>query len=112
MTRSLRYAGALLAISLMAGGGYAVAGTLITSKDIADGSIKCKDLRSSVCERIKDGKGKGKPGPRGPQGPAGPQGPGRAAGPGGSAGSAGSQGGSRACRTRVGWPISGRDRPR
>ena len=54
MTKSLRYAGALLALSLVAGGGYAVAGSLITSKDIADGSIKCKDLRRSVCERIKD----------------------------------------------------------
>ena len=75
MTRSLRYAGALLALSLIAGGSYAVAGSLITSKDIADGSVRCKDLRRHVCEKIKKHHGNGKPGPVGPRGPAGPAGP-------------------------------------
>jgi hypothetical protein len=89
VTRSLRYAGALLAISLVAGGGYAVAGSLITSKDIADGSVRCKDLREAVCEKIKKKNGKGEPGPRGPAGPQGPAGP---AGPQGPAGPAGPQG--------------------
>jgi hypothetical protein len=75
LTRSLRYAGALLALSLVAGGSYAVAGSLITSKDIADGTVRCKDLRSKVCEKIKKHHGSGKPGPVGPRGPAGPAGP-------------------------------------
>jgi hypothetical protein len=86
VTRSLRYAGLLLAISLMAGGGYAVAGSLVTSKDIADGSIKCKDLRNGVCKKIKR---KGEAGPRGPQGPAGPRGPQGPAGPRGPQGEPG-----------------------
>jgi hypothetical protein len=108
VTRSLRYAGALLAISLMAGGGYAVAGSLITSKDIADGSVRCKDLKRSVCERIKDGKGKSKPGPRGPQGPAGQQGP---QGPQGPAGPQGPQGppGSAAAYSGPQWGVIARN---
>jgi hypothetical protein len=99
VTKSLRFAGALLVISLMAGGGYAVAGTLIRSKDIADGTIRCKDLRKAVCDRLKD-RGN-KPGPQGPTGPqgapgpqgaTGPQGPAGPAGPGGPQGPAGPQG--------------------
>jgi hypothetical protein len=88
VTKSLRYAGALLAVSLVAGGGYAVADSLITSKDIADGSIRCKDLRKAVCAKIRRERD-GKPGPQGPQGPRGPQGP---AGPQGPQGPAGPQG--------------------
>ena len=91
MTRSLRYAGALLALSLIAGGSYAVAGSLITSKDIADGSIRCKDLRSGVCEKIKKN-GHAEPGPAGPQGAAGPAGPAGAAGARGPVGPQGPKG--------------------
>jgi hypothetical protein len=76
----------LLAISLIAGGSYAVAGSLVTSKDIADGSVKCKDLRRGICKKIKKN---GEAGPRGPQGPAGPRG---AQGPQGPQGPAGPQG--------------------
>jgi hypothetical protein len=61
VTRSLRYAGALLALSLIAGGSYAVADSLITSKDIANGTVRCKDLRRGICENIKKN-GDGKPG--------------------------------------------------
>jgi hypothetical protein len=89
VTKALRYVGALLALSLVAGGGYAVAGSLITSKDIADGSIKCKDLRSSICKKVKKN---GKTGPRGPQGPAGPRGPAGPQGPGGPQGPQGPPG--------------------
>jgi hypothetical protein len=91
VTRSLRYAGALLAISLMAGGSYAVADSLITSKDIANGTVRCKDLRSGVCEKIKKN-GDGKTGPAGEQGPAGPRGPAGPAGPQGPQGPAGPAG--------------------
>ena len=94
MTRSLRYAGALLAISLMAGGSYAVADSLITSKDIANGTVRCKDLRSGICEKIKRN-GDGKPGPAGPQGPAGPAGPTGPRGPGGPQGPKGDPGETR-----------------
>jgi hypothetical protein len=92
VTRALRYAAALLAISLMAGSGYAVADSLITSKDIANGTIRCKDLRKVVCEKVQKTNRQGKPGPQGPAGPRGPAGPAGSQGPAGPAGPQGPAG--------------------
>jgi hypothetical protein len=83
MTKTLRYLCALLALSLVAGGGYAVAGTLIRSKNIANGTIQCKDLKKGLCSKIKR---KAQAGPRGRTGPQGP------AGPAGARGAPGAQG--------------------
>ncbi len=107
-SRSSSCAGILV---LAAGGGGAVAGSLITSKDIQDKSIKKVDLakNSVVSTKVKDGTlklkdldkkandkiNKGGPqgpaggGPQGAQGPAGPQG---AQGPQGPQGPAGTPG--------------------
>ncbi len=57
-----------LVVALVAGGGTAVAAKLITSRDIADGTIQKADLSPSVKNEL------GKPGPRGPVGPQGPRG--------------------------------------
>jgi hypothetical protein len=86
MTKTLRYLCALLALSLVAGGGYAVADTLIRSKNIANGTIQCKDLTKGLCSKIKR---KAQAGPRGRTGPQGPAGP---AGPAGARGVPGAQG--------------------
>jgi hypothetical protein len=79
-------------ILALAAGGGAVAGSLITSKDIQDKTIRGADLHKNAVktQKVKDGtlriadlntkardalKKVGTTGPRGPQGPQGPQGP-------------------------------------
>lgn len=58
---------AVVALLLTATG--AVAGSLVTSASIKDGTIQRQDLRPSLLERLSQ------PGPQGPVGPQGPQGP-------------------------------------
>jgi hypothetical protein len=60
---------ALLAL-VMATTGSAVAASLITSKQIKNGTIKSKDLSAKAKRDLR-----GNEGPRGAQGPTGPQGP-------------------------------------
>ena len=78
MSSSFRFVAVLVVVAVMSGGGYAVAANLIRSKDVADGSLRCKDLRPRLCDKIRKG---GQTGPQGPQGPqgapgqSGPQGP-------------------------------------
>ena len=93
--RSLAVVAAATVLALAAGGG-AVAGSLITSKDIKDKTITSADLhKNSVkTQKVKDGTLKiqdlnkkaqdalKKVGPAGPAGPAGAQGPAGPAGPG------------------------------
>jgi hypothetical protein len=74
---------ALLAL-VMATTGSAVAASLITSKQIKDGTIQTKDISKKAQKSLK-----GKAGATGPQGPAGSAGP---AGPAGAAGAAGAKG--------------------
>jgi Collagen triple helix repeat (20 copies) len=89
---------ACIAVALVAGASTATAASLITSKDIKNGTIQSKDIKngtiksSDLARAVKNklNKGsRGRPGPVGPQGPAGPAGP---AGPQGPAGPAGPQG--------------------
>jgi hypothetical protein len=89
VTTSLRYVCVLLAFSLVAGGGYAVADTLIRSKNIANGTIQCKDLKRGLCNKINR---KAKAGPRGRTGARGPAGPAGRAGARGAPGAQGPQG--------------------
>jgi Collagen triple helix repeat (20 copies) len=84
--KALRLAGVLLVLSLVVGGGYAAADSLITSKDIADGTIRCEDLSKAACKKLKK---KSRQGPRGPQGAAGATG---ATGPAGAKGDRGPTG--------------------
>jgi hypothetical protein len=69
---------ALIAL-IVAMSGSAVAATLITSKQIKDGTIQTKDLSAKARKSLRSASGSpGPQGPRGaegPQGPAGPQGP-------------------------------------
>jgi Collagen triple helix repeat (20 copies) len=92
VSRALRLAGVLLAVSLVVGGGYAAADSLITSKDIADGTVRCKDLSKAACKKLKRKGGKGVPGTQGPAGPAGAVGAKGEQGPQGLAGLAGANG--------------------
>src|SRR6476469_7316716 len=81
--------GALLAL-LLALSGTAVAASLITSKQIKDGTISTKDLAKKTIQALK-----GKTGPQGATGatgPAGPQGPAGAKGTDGAAGVKGDKG--------------------
>ena len=71
---------ALLAL-VLAMTGSAVAASLITSKQIKDGTIQVKDLSKATINALK-----GKQGTAGPQGPAGAQGPQGAKGDTGAAG--------------------------
>jgi hypothetical protein len=57
---------ALLAVGM---GGSAVAASLITSKQIKDGTIKLKDINKNTRTKLQ-----GSTGPQGPQGPQGPKG--------------------------------------
>jgi hypothetical protein len=77
----------------LAGGGFAVAKSLIKSSDIADGSIQSRDVRKGTLSlsRMTPGtqalmRRAGTPGRNGASGPAGPQGPGGSQGPGGAQG--------------------------
>jgi hypothetical protein len=74
---------ALLAL-VMATTGSAVAASLITSKQIKDGTIQTKDISKKARKALK--------GQRGPVGPAGAQGPAGAAGTAGAAGAKGDKG--------------------
>jgi len=77
-------AAAVISLS-MAGG--AVAGSLVTSADIKDHTIKSVDLKPGLVEKFSQ------PGPAGQDGAAGPQGPKGEAGPAGPQGPAGPAGG-------------------
>ena len=72
---------ALVVLAVAATSGSAVAGSLITSKQIKDGTIKYKDVHKRARTKLK-----GATGPQGSQGPQGDQGaPGPATGPAGGA---------------------------
>ena len=72
---------ALVVLAVAATSGSAVAGSLITSKQIKDGTLKYKDVDKGARTQLK-----GATGPQGPQGPQGAQGqPGPATGPAGGA---------------------------
>jgi len=72
---------ALVVLAVAATSGSAVAGSLITSKQIKDGTIKYKDVDKRARTKLK-----GATGPQGPQGPQGAPGqPGPATGPAGGA---------------------------
>ena len=76
---------ALVAVSVVAVGGSATAGTLIGSAqiknnsiksvDVKDRSLKTNDLSAATVAGLSGGGTVGAQGPRGPQGPQGPQGP-------------------------------------
>ena len=69
---------ALVVLAVAATSGSAVAGSLITSKQIKNGTIKFKDMNKGARAKLA--------GDTGPQGPQGPQGvPGPATGPAGGA---------------------------
>ena len=78
--------------SLIGSGTYAVADSFITSKDIADGTIRCGDLRPALCKRITHEPVQVVAGPRGPRGPRGYPGTAGPAGPVGPAGRDGKDG--------------------
>jgi len=68
-------AAATIGVLVLTGTGGAVAGSLITSKDIKDGSIKVRDLGPGVQKGLKSTQGpKGNQGNQGPAGPAGSKG--------------------------------------
>src|SRR3954470_10525714 len=69
---------------LVALSGSAVAASLITSKQIKDGTIQTKDLAKTARASLK-----GKAGPAGPAGPVGPAGPNGDTGAAGAAAAAG-----------------------
>ena len=71
---------ALVVLAVAATSGSAVAGSLITSKQIKDGTIKYKDVDKRARTKLK-----GATGPQGPQGPQGQGQPGPATGPAGGA---------------------------
>ena len=72
---------ALVALGLaLVGGGSAVAGSLITSAQIKDHTIKMVDLNNHTVQQLQ-----GQTGDTGPAGPQGPQGPQGDAGPAGTA---------------------------
>ena len=73
-------------LATVAGGSYA-AGTLITSQQIKDGTIKVKDLNKKTVTALK-----GQTGPAGPAGPSGPAGAKGDTGPTGAKGAKGDQG--------------------
>src|SRR4051795_9064957 len=85
ITPSGSMAVALVAL-LVAMSGSAVAASLITGKQIKDGTIQTRDLSKRAVKALKSSAA---PGPRGADGPAGPAGP---AGPKGDAGAPGQAG--------------------
>ena len=86
LTPSGSMAVAIVAL-VVAMSGSAVAASLITSKQIKDGTIQTKDISKSARTALKGGKG-----PAGPQGVAGPQGPAGVAGAAGKDGAPGKDG--------------------
>jgi hypothetical protein len=77
-------------VALLAGAGTATASSLVTSKDIKDGTIANRDLSTSVRSKLDKA---GATGPRGATGLAGPRGPQGVTGAQGPAGPAGHDGG-------------------
>jgi hypothetical protein len=77
---------------IMAMSGSAVAASLITSKQIKDGTIQTKDISKKALASLKARSATGAPGPQGPAGPAGPAGLAGQAGPKGDAGADGQRG--------------------
>src|SRR5258705_4592531 len=78
-----------VAALLVAMSGSAVAASLITSKQIKDGTIQTRDLSKRAVKALKSSS---TPGPRGPQGPTGSAGAAGAVGGTGQAGAAGKPG--------------------
>src|SRR4051812_21882251 len=92
---------ALLAL-VLAMGGTAAAASIITSKQIKDGTISTKDLSKKTISALKGKIGKtGPQGAQGPQGPQGAKGADGAAGAAGADGGKGGKGGTRASKTGV-----------
>ncbi len=90
MSRLVKPSPALLVgvVALVAAsGGSAVAGSLVTSARIKDGTIQTRDLSRAARAALK-----GRSGPRGLPGTAGPAGPAGAPGPAGAQGPAGARG--------------------
>jgi hypothetical protein len=89
MRRKLRSRGpgmliGLVVLAVVATGGSAVAASLVTSKEIKNGTIKLKDINKKTRSKLKGDSGP--QGPQGPKGDLGPQGvPGPATGPAGGA---------------------------
>ena len=75
--------------ALLLGGGLATAANLITSKDVAQNTLRMKNFTKKVRHKIKKSQGIGPQGPAGPAGAAGAKG---ATGPQGAAGAAGARG--------------------
>ena len=69
MRKFLNISAAVAASMLLLGAGGATAASLITSKNIKNGTIKMADISSSAKKALK-----GNRGPQGPQGPGGAQG--------------------------------------
>ena len=114
--KAVLVAGALAVTLVVGATSGAVAGKLITSQDIQDGTIRSADLHENAVKNGTIGKGQvnwqkslsvptkrritalvqagpqGEPGPAGPQGAAGPEGPQGMAGPAGPIGADGPQG--------------------
>ena len=86
--------------ALLLGGGLATAANLITSKDVAQNTLRMKNFTKKVRHKIKKSQGIG------PQGPAGPVGAKGATGPQGAAGAAGAKGatGARGATGTAGTP--------
>jgi hypothetical protein len=80
---------ACVVVALAVGTTTATAASLITSKDIKDGTIKPRDLSDSVRDELKEN---GKRGPAGPQGAVGPKGDTGAPGAKGDTGAKGDKG--------------------
>jgi hypothetical protein len=88
---SSSFAVALVAL-LVALSGSAVAASLITGKQIKDGTIQVKDLSKKARKALHTGATTGIPGPQGPSGPQGPGGESGAQGEKGDRGEGGAQG--------------------
>ncbi|GAA4126494.1 hypothetical protein GCM10022215_36180 [Nocardioides fonticola] len=84
----------LSTVAFVAGTGGAVAGSLITGKDVKDGSLTGKDIKDSslAAADLSAGAKSSLAGPAGPAGPAGATGPAGPAGPAGAQGPAGAVG--------------------
>ena len=85
--KTARFMQVLVAVAvgaLVAGGGFATAAALIgsddvqnnslRSRDVKDGTLRCKDLREQLCSMVKAGGQKGDPGAKGDPGTKGDKG--------------------------------------
>lgn len=73
--KTVALGGVITALVLAAGTGGAVAGSLVTSKDIKDGTIKQVDIKPSLVEKFSQPGEQGPEGPKGDTGATGQQGP-------------------------------------